>query len=92
MTRSSDYGSWRGYHSYTERKVRVIAERLLSVQQVADMLNVSPETVKRYARSGELDSVRLGYHTIRFRPDAVAAFVVARERRQRRPPPPSGRS
>jgi len=55
------------------------------------MLNVSTETVKRYARSGELDSVRLGYHTIRFRPDAVAAFVVARERRQRRPPP-SGRS
>jgi len=59
----------------------------LSVAQVAAMLNVSPETVKRYARSGQLASVRLGYHTIRFRPAAVAAFVAARERRNQPPPP-----
>ena len=56
------------------------------------MLNVSPETVKRYARSGQLASVRLGYHTIRFRPAAVAAFVAIRERRNQTPPPHGGRS
>lgn len=58
---------------------------LLTLAQVAAMLNVSPATVKRFVRSGELPIVRFGYHTIRCRRGDVDAFIVAH-----RTPPAAG--
>ena len=35
-------------------------DRMLTVQQVADRLQVAPESVRRWLRSGELGGVNLG--------------------------------
>jgi excisionase family DNA binding protein len=35
-------------------------ERWLTVQQVADMLQLHPETIREWLRGGKLDGVRLG--------------------------------
>ena len=40
-------------------------QELLSTREVADRLNVTIETVRRYCRKGELQFVRLGKRLIR---------------------------
>jgi excisionase family DNA binding protein len=57
-------------------------EALLDPQAVADILGLSPATVRELARKNELPSVRLGYKTVRFRASDVEAFI---ERRAVRP-------
>jgi excisionase family DNA binding protein len=37
-----------------------MAERMLKVNEVADMVRVDPETVRRWLRAGELRGVRVG--------------------------------
>ncbi len=36
-------------------------ERLMTVEQVAERLQVNPETVRRWLRRGELEGVNLGH-------------------------------
>ncbi len=54
-------------------------QRLLSPIEVAELLSVSPATVRRLIRGGELPAVRVGGQH-RVSPDALAGYT--RETRQ----------
>lgn len=49
--------------------------RLLTTRQVADYLGLSPETVLRRYRRGELVGVRLASNVLRFREEDVEAWL-----------------
>lgn len=51
--------------------------RLLTDRQVAELLAVSPDTVRRWAARGELPCIRLG-RLLRFRPSDVDAWLRRR--------------
>jgi excisionase family DNA binding protein len=52
---------------------------LLTVTQVAQLLNAHPHSVRRWADSGLLDCYRIGFRgDRRFKPDDVDAFLIAR--------------
>jgi excisionase family DNA binding protein len=52
---------------------------LLTVTQVAELLNAHPHSVRRWADSGLLDCYRIGFRgDRRFKPDDVDAFLLAR--------------
>lgn len=57
---------------------RVVNDRLLTTRAVADYLGVSPETVLRRYRAGELPGVRLASNVLRFRESELEAFLAAR--------------
>lgn len=48
---------------------------LLTYREVADLLVVKPDTVRRWAASGQLPSVRLGGRLLRFRADDVEHWI-----------------
>jgi excisionase family DNA binding protein len=50
---------------------------LLSVRQVANIIGGCIATVRRYAASGKLASIRIG-NRLRFEPTVVAAFLESR--------------
>ena len=50
-------------------------QELLSTKEVADRLNVTIETVRRYCREGELKFVRLGKRLIRVPIEELEKFV-----------------
>jgi excisionase family DNA binding protein len=54
-------------------------KRLLTVEQVADRLQVHPETVRRWLRAGRLRGVRLGGSKLGYRvsEDELERFVDA---------------
>jgi excisionase family DNA binding protein len=52
-----------------------VSERLLTTRQVADYLGVSPETVLRRWRSGELPGYRLASNVLRFRESEIEAWL-----------------
>ena len=49
---------------------------LLTTRQVAAVLAVSPETVLRRIRAGELPAIRLASNAIRIREEDLDAFVL----------------
>lgn len=49
--------------------------RLLTTREVADFLGVSPETVLRRWRAGELPGYRLASNVLRFREDEIGAWL-----------------
>ena len=49
--------------------------KLLTVNDVAKILQVSKESVRRYTREGELPSVKLGGKYIRIRQEDLNAFI-----------------
>ena len=52
---------------------------LLTVTQVAQLLNVHPHSVRRWADSGLLDCYRIGFRgDRRFKSDDVEAFLLPR--------------
>jgi len=54
--------------------------RLLTTAQVAGIVDVHPETVRRWVNSGELRAIRLGpgrQARIRISPEELAAFIRA---------------
>jgi excisionase family DNA binding protein len=55
-----------------------MTDRLLTARQVADRLCVSPETVLRWTRRGELPAIRLPGGAIRFRADEVEGWLQER--------------
>jgi excisionase family DNA binding protein len=55
-----------------------VSDRLLTAREVADLINVSTETILRWTRRGELPAIRLPGGAIRFRPAEVDAWLVER--------------
>ncbi len=62
--RSSTVGEWRA-----------MANILLTVSELAAALGVSERTVYRWAKRGELPTVKFGNH-IKFSPDAIGAAIA----------------
>lgn len=48
---------------------------LLTTAEVAELANVSEQTVRRWRYDGDLPFFRLGYRTVRFRRDDVAELI-----------------
>jgi len=61
----------------------VTTHSLLTTRQVADWLGVSPKTVLRRARAGEIPSFRIGTNALRFNEAEVAAWLEEHRRMQR---------
>jgi len=59
----------------------VTAERLLTLAEVADLLRVSPHTVRAWVRKGRLQPVKICRRVL-FSPDVVSRFVSVAEPRQ----------
>jgi excisionase family DNA binding protein len=51
---------------------------LLTAREVADALGVSVETVLRWARKGTLPAIKLPGGAVRFREDAIEAWLAER--------------
>ena len=51
---------------------------LLTARAVADLLGVTPATVLRWTRAGELPAVRLPSGQVRYREDALDAWLADR--------------
>ncbi|MBA3400504.1 MAG: helix-turn-helix domain-containing protein [Actinobacteria bacterium] len=49
--------------------------RMLTTREVAEFLGVSPETVLRRYRAGELPGYRIASNVLRFRQDEVEAWL-----------------
>lgn len=52
--------------------------RLLTARLLADRLNVSPETVLRWTRRGDLPAIRLPGGAVRYREDAINDWLEQR--------------
>lgn len=58
-----------------------MSERLLTTRQVADFLGVSPETVLRRWRTGELPGYRLASNVLRFRESEIEEWLEGTRQR-----------
>jgi excisionase family DNA binding protein len=56
-----------------------VTGRLLTARQVGETLGVSPETVLRWTRRGELPAIRLPGGAIRYRATDLEAWLAQRE-------------
>lgn len=61
--------------STTDRTDSSADGRLLTTDEVAEILRVSPRTVRRMGARGDLARIRLGYRTMRYRSESVAALI-----------------
>ena len=52
----------------------------MTVRQVADMLQIHPQTVQRWISDGRLDAYRVGDRLLRITVDAVERFLRERGR------------
>ena len=53
-------------------------EKLLTREEVCDMLRISKSSLRRYELSGAIKAVRLGYNNIRYLHDDVVDYIMAR--------------
>lgn len=53
-----------------------IPDRMLTVEEVGQILHFSPRTVREKAKRKQIPFVRIG-RTLRFHPDAIRAFLDA---------------
>ena len=53
-----------------------VTDRLLTTREVAAFLGVSPETVLRRWRAGQLPGYRLGSNVLRFRESELEAWLA----------------
>lgn len=58
-------------------------DHILTVEQLADMLGVTPYTVRQWARDGKLPTLRLGKYW-RFRESSIRQWLVDQEKPTRR--------
>jgi excisionase family DNA binding protein len=63
--------------------VRPLTGRLLTARDVAERLGVSPETVLRWTRRGDLPAFRLPSGQIRYREDDLEAWLEERATTER---------
>lgn len=52
-------------------------EKLLTVEEVAEILRVSLTTVYRRIQSGELPYIKLGHRQVRVKPEDLEAYIDA---------------
>ena len=55
------------------------AERLLTIKDVAERLQVSPRTVHRFIASGDISVIRIG-RSVRATEEALKAFLTGEHR------------
>jgi excisionase family DNA binding protein len=65
----------------TWAEAAVVNAPLLTTRQVTELVALSPETVLRRYRSGELRGIRLASNVLRFEREAVEAWLEAARRR-----------
>ena len=65
------------------RVVLAASDRLLAAAEVADLLGVPRSFVYSLARRGAIPTVRLGGRYVRFRADAIQAWIAEREQSPR---------
>ena len=53
------------------------SEKLLTVDEVAEILRVSPSTVYRRIQAGELPAVKLGHRQVRIKQEDLDAYIEA---------------
>lgn len=53
-----------------------LPERLLSVKEMAVVLNCDPRTLRRYVLEGRAPALRMADRSVRFRPSEVLAAVT----------------
>ncbi len=59
--------------------------RMLTVKEVADLLNVHPLTIRRWEKKGHLKSYRIGPKgVIRFNREDLSDFIINRDNGQER--------
>jgi excisionase family DNA binding protein len=56
---------------------------LLSVSEVALIIGVTEDTIRKYARAGKIASVRISKVDVRFRPADVEEFIGSRLHRRK---------
>ncbi|TWT43952.1 Helix-turn-helix domain protein [Phycisphaerae bacterium RAS1] len=56
----------------------VSTRQFLTTAELAERLRVSPETIREWARRGDIPSVRLSRKAIRYDADAVLAALSSR--------------
>ena len=64
----------------TAATVTVPREMLLTLDDVAAVLQTTPRSVRSWCREGKLEFVKLGKKTLRFKPEWIDDFI---ERQQR---------
>jgi excisionase family DNA binding protein len=55
-----------------------VNERLLTARDLAERLAVSPETILRWMRRGQLPAVKMPGGAVRFRPEAIDSWLGER--------------
>ncbi|GAA4747837.1 hypothetical protein GCM10023350_35940 [Nocardioides endophyticus] len=53
------------------------SRRLVSITETAEILGISPKTVRRRIATGDLAAVRLGRRTIRIRTESIDKMIDA---------------
>ncbi len=77
--------AWRGDDIDRTQPADTNAQGLLTLREVATLLHVHPNSVRRWADLGLLPCYRVGMRgDRRFRPDDVAAFPVSQREPKRR--------
>lgn len=56
-------------------------EKLLTVQEVAEILRVQPSTIYKWASAEKIPCTRLGRKTLLFRHEDVSAWIAAQTRK-----------
>lgn len=69
-----------------------LPDRFMTTDQVAELLQVDPKTVRALVSGGHLVAVRLGKRLMRFDPRDVAACIEAAREKQQPATPPPGRA
>ena len=62
--------------------IPIFERRLLTIQEVAEILSVGERTVRRWIAEGELDALRVGPRNVRIPVASVERLVGARPIRQ----------
>ncbi len=55
-----------------------MTEPLLTARELAELLGVSTDTLLRWTRAGKVPALRLPGGAIRYRPDAIEAWLAER--------------
>jgi excisionase family DNA binding protein len=69
---------------------RIGSRLLLSIEEAADLLDISSKTLRRHVAAGEIPYVLIGRRTRKFAQQDLDAFI-ARRRRQEEPCPSTSR-
>jgi len=66
-----------GQREGNEAHMTKTPEKLLTVDEVAEILQVSPTTVYRRIQAGELPAIKLGHRQVRIKPEDLEAYIEA---------------